>query len=216
MEIWIQSLRSQVRFVLQTMTVARTLEESYDLESDWLCSSGLAQHRLTKHPEIKQQNCESFIWGEEGRANGVAQSWEVCHLCHLPSLLDRPVCKSQRMGCPLPDPPGVVLHLSRFAPWLLAPFAPCSSYLSSLSSSYFLSSYDQPEGNLSWPSSIPFAWKQRSEERNTPCTRENPQSHWSGEKGNMGFPRASLLFLSDKCSSGQQTWLPEMLFWIFT
>lgn len=163
--------------MLQTMTLARTSGESDDLESDWVCSSGLAQHELTKHPENKQQNCESFILGEEGRANGMAQRGEVCHLCRLPSLLDRPVCKSQRTGCPLWNHPRVVVYLNRLASCLPVPFVPHSLYLSSfpcLSSSYFLSSYDQPEGNLSWPSSIPFAWKQRSEERNTPCTRENP------------------------------------------
>lgn len=68
--------------MLQTMTLTRTLGESDYLESDRVYSSGLAQHQLTKHPKNKQQNCESFIWGEEGRANGMAQREEVCHLCH--------------------------------------------------------------------------------------------------------------------------------------
>lgn len=100
------------------------------------------------------------------------------------------------------------LHHSLYLPFLLFSSLPC------LSSSYFLSSYDQPEGNLSWPSSKPSAWKQRSDKRNTPCTRKNTQSHCSGEKGNMGFHRASFLFLSDKGSLRQQTWLPQMLFWM--
>lgn len=72
--------------MLQTMTVTGTLGESYDLEGDWLCSSGLAQHRLTKHPENKQQNCESFIWGEEGEPMawhevGRCVTCATCPLC---------------------------------------------------------------------------------------------------------------------------------------
>lgn len=80
--------------LLQTMTLTQTLGESGDLESEWIFSSGLTQHQLTKHPENNRPNCESFILGEEGRANGTAQSGEVCHLYHLPSLPDSPGCKS--------------------------------------------------------------------------------------------------------------------------
>lgn len=66
-----QSLKSQARFMLQTMTFAGELGEPDNVESD--CSGGLAQHHLTKHPENKQQNCESFILEEDRRANGMAQ-----------------------------------------------------------------------------------------------------------------------------------------------
>lgn len=87
----------------------------------------------------------------------------------------------------------IVQHLAFLHPSLYS----LSTYLSSLpcfSSSCFLSNYDQPEGNLSWPSSEPSAWKQRSEKRNSPRACENSQPHCSGEKGNAGFHRASLPF----------------------
>lgn len=77
---------SQSIFLLQTMTLTQTLGGSAYLEGDWIFSSDLAQHQLSKHPENNRPNCESFILGEERRANGMAQSGEVCHLYHLPSL----------------------------------------------------------------------------------------------------------------------------------
>lgn len=53
------------------MTFTGVLGEPDNVESD--CSGGLAQHHLTKHPENKQQNCESFILEEDRRANDMAQ-----------------------------------------------------------------------------------------------------------------------------------------------
>lgn len=90
--------------MLQTMTLTRTLGESDYLESDWVYSSGLAQHQLTKHPENKQQNCESFILGEEGRANGMAPRGEVCHLCHAPSTWQACLEKPEDRLCSLRSP----------------------------------------------------------------------------------------------------------------
>lgn len=95
---------------------------SGSLESDWIFSSDLAQHQLTKYPENNRPQGESFILGEEGRANGTAQSGEVCHLSHLPSLPDSPGCKSQRTVCPLGDHPGAEVHLNRAASCFPAPF----------------------------------------------------------------------------------------------
>lgn len=113
---------SQSIFLLQTMTLTWTLRGSAYLEGDWIFSSDLAQHQLTKHPENNRPNCESFILGEEGRANGMAQSGEVCHLHHLPSLPDSPGCKSQRTVCPLGSHPAVVVHLNPAASCFPAPF----------------------------------------------------------------------------------------------
>lgn len=197
---------SQSIFLLQTTTLTKTLGGSGYLESDWMFSGALAWHQLTKHPENNQSVNHSF-WGrrEEPMAWHRAGRCVTCTTC--PLSLTALVAKARGQSVLLEIPLEwwhiwIVQHLDFLHPSLYL-----SSYLSSLpclSSSYFLSSYDQPEGNLSWPPSKPPAWKQRSEKRNTPCTRENTQSQCSGEKGNMEFHRASFLFLSDKASLGQQ------------